>query len=148
MKGLSFFSFGCSIEINKEAFLSIKEKVTFEKGDYIGVRKNARVEIGKNCYFNRNLTLVSHNEIIIKDGVTVGPNCCIYDHDHDIHSGGSFISKPIYIEENVWIGANVVILKGVRIGANSVVAAGSVVTKDIPNDTLYIQKRASVFKPL
>ncbi|MBZ4299525.1 hypothetical protein LAJ56_16345 [Streptococcus pneumoniae] len=54
-----------------------------------------------------------------------------------------FKTAPVMIGENVWIGANSIVLKGVSIGENSVVAAGSVVTKDIPADTIFIQKRLS-----
>ena len=50
------------------------------------------------------------------------------------------MSQPIIIEKNAWIGANVTILKGVRIGSESVIAAGSVVTKDVPSNTKYINR--------
>lgn len=60
--------------------------------------------------------------------------------------GGGYCVKEIYIDKNVWIGSNVVILKGVTIGADSVVASGCVVTKDIPANTILIQKRLNTVK--
>lgn len=62
--------------------------------------------------------------------------------------GGGYVLGEICIEKNVWIGAGVIITKGVNIGENSIVAAGSVVTKDIPANTVFIQKRESLYKPL
>ncbi len=57
------------------------------------------------------------------------------DHDHDTVNGG-FVSAPIKIGDNVWIGANSVILKGVTIGNNAIIAAGSIVTKDVPANAI------------
>ena len=89
-----------------------------------------QIEIGKNVFINRNSTIVSHEKILLNDGVTIGPNTVIYDHDHD--GKGGYNTKSITIGKNVWIGANCTILKGVNIGDNSIIAAGSIITKDIP----------------
>ena len=103
--------------------------------------RNGEIEIGNNCFINRNCMIVAHEKITIGDNVTIGPGTVIYDHDHD--RKGGYIISPVKIESGVWIGANVVVLKGVTIGANSVVAAGNVVSKDVPPDTVLIQKRIS-----
>ena len=76
--------------------------------------------------------------IEVEEGVTIGPNVCIYDHDHI--SAGGFVAKPIRIGKNAWIGANVTILKGVTIGSAAVIGAGTVVTKDVPSNTKYINR--------
>ena len=80
-------------------------------------------------------------------GITwLGPNTCIYDHDH-VFSASTSIHENIYscenvtIGENVWIGANCIILKGTSIGSDSVIAAGSIVKGDVPCKTLLLQKR-------
>lgn len=88
------------------------------------------IRIGKYCFVNRNTMICSHDKITIEEGTTIGPNVCIYDHDHDKEK--KFISEPIMIGKNVWIGANVTILKGVHIGDSAVIGAGAVVTKDVP----------------
>ncbi|WP_286949894.1 DapH/DapD/GlmU-related protein [Exiguobacterium sp. UBA4551] len=109
--------------------------VTAETGTLIK-SSNGEIVFEGNNYINRNCTIVAHEKIYIKKNVTIGPNVCIFDHDHNFRktkdNNNSFISRPIEIQKNVWIGANVVILKGVTIGENSIVAAGTVVTKDIP----------------
>lgn len=74
-----------------------------------------------------------------------GHNVLVFDHDHNASDGfaspNNFDLNVVMIGKNVWIGANSVILKGVRIGDNSIIAAGSVVTKDVPNSTIFIQKK-------
>ena len=100
---------------------------------------NGRIELN-GAFVNKNATIVSMERIIIGRGVTIGPNVCIYDHDHnlgkdkDVHP---FSTSPITICDDVWIGANVVICKGVMIGKGAVIAAGSVVTKDVPEFSLF-----------
>ena len=89
------------------------------------------------CYINRNCTIVSQKEIIVENGASIGPNVCIYDHDHNLQRMSTpeqplFLSESVKIEKSAWIGANATILKGVTVGEGAVVAAGAVVTKDIP----------------
>lgn len=100
-------------------------------------------------YMNRNVMIVSHKSITIKKGTTIGPNVVLYDHDHNYdHKAdyGKFLSESIEIEDNVWIGANVVILKGVHIGSKSVIAAGSIVLSDVPPYSLVAGNPARLIK--
>lgn len=93
-----------------------------------------KIRIG-SAFINRNCLIVSRKEIDIGDRVTIGPNVCIYDHDHNLKSDSledNFTSERICIEDDVWIGAQAVILKGVHIGKGAVIAAGAVVVNDIP----------------
>lgn len=98
------------------------------------------VSVGKKFYANYNLVLLDSAEITIGDNVMIAPNVSFYTVDHPLHHSDRITylekSKPITIENNVWIGGNVVILKGVTIGENSVIGAGSVVTKNIPKNSL------------
>jgi acetyltransferase-like isoleucine patch superfamily enzyme len=93
---------------------------------------NERIEIGKNCLF--------------------GPGTVILDNDsHQVVRGFTErrkipISRPVSINDNVWIGMNCTILKGVTIGENSIVAAGSIITKSIPENSLYGGNPAKVIK--
>lgn len=77
----------------------------------------------------------------------IGQNVLMYDHDHEYISNlfkEKFICSPITIKDNVWIGASVIILRGVTIGENSVIAAGSIVTKDIPANVVFRNKLVNV----
>lgn len=126
----------------------IGKYVTVEKNSLVKAFGGGRVELKGNNYINRNCLIVSKECISIGSGTTVGPGTVIYDHDHNIHTSGDFVSKPVDIGDNVWIGANVVILKGVKIGDGAVVAAGTVVTRDVPPYTKLRNKLTPILTDL
>lgn len=105
--------------------------------------------IGDNVFFNRNVSLNCHLKIIIGDNCLFGENVKIYDHDHSFKDKSKLIKEQgfeiaeVSIGNNVWIGSNVVILKGSTIGDNSVIAAGSIVMGKIPANSIFVQKRKS-----
>ena len=136
----------CKMEFDRGSVISLGNKVRADRGTFLGVREKARLSIGNGTYIGRSVNIVSHNSIEIGEKVTIGPNCSIFDHDHDYIRQDGFISKPIKICDNVWIGCNCVILKGVTIGKGAVISAGSVVTRDVPADTIVIQKRETSYK--
>jgi acetyltransferase-like isoleucine patch superfamily enzyme len=81
----------------------------------------------------------------------IGPNCYITDHDHGLDLAFAplqqpMVSSPTKIGDRVWVGANVTILKGVNIGNDAVIGAGSVVTKDIPEKAIAVGNPAKVIK--
>ncbi len=94
------------------------------------------LHFGSDIYANFNLTVVDDGNIFVGDKVMFGPNVTIATANHPINpelrAKGLQYNKDVHIGENVWIGANSVICPGVSIGSNTVIAAGSVVTKDIP----------------
>lgn len=96
--------------------------------------------MGDHVYANFNLTIVDDGECRIGNYVMFAPNVTVSTTGHPIHPSyrdkGAQFSLPVVIEDHVWIGANVVILPGVTIGENSVIGAGSVVTHDIPANTV------------
>lgn len=133
-----------------------KSKLVLNKSHILGgttlEANNGELYIGKNVFVNRNCNIVSLKKIEIRDGTTIGPNVCIYDHDHIISltkdNTSGFIVDEIIIGKNVWIGSGAIILKGVTIGDNSVIGAGSVITKDVPKNTLAINYKNTVLKEI
>ncbi|OBU19214.1 sugar O-acetyltransferase [Photobacterium aquimaris] len=96
--------------------------------------------LGNNVYVNFNLTLVDDTHIYIGNNVMIGPNVTIATAGHPIEpilrEQITQFNIPVTIGDNVWIGAQCVILPGVSIGKNSVIGAGSIVTKDIPTNVV------------
>ncbi|KAJ5385880.1 hypothetical protein N7509_008421 [Penicillium cosmopolitanum] len=92
--------------------------------------------IGSNCFINWNLTVLDTSLVVIGDRVQIGTGVGLLSagHDTSILSRQKFVEfgHPIFIEDDCWIGANVIVLPGVRIGKGSTVGAGSIVTKNIP----------------
>jgi acetyltransferase-like isoleucine patch superfamily enzyme len=97
------------------------------------------MRIGRNVFINQNCTFYDLGGIDIADEVMIGPNVSIITSGHPLEPSqrrSVTTGKPIVIERNVWIATGATIIDGVTIGENSVVAAGSVVTKDVPANTL------------
>ena len=108
------------------------------------------IEVGKNFYMNTNGVILDCGKVIIGDYVMIGPNVTLCTAGHPIDAATRYtyeeFAKPIYIADKVWIGANVVVLPGVSIGFGAVVGAGSVVTKDVPENTVVVGNPARVVK--
>ncbi|EGQ9146612.1 hypothetical protein GEZ23_17740 [Vibrio parahaemolyticus] len=103
-------------------------------------------------YANFNLTLVDDTYIYIGNSVMIGPNVTIATAGHpiepDLRREVAQFNIPVHIEDNVWIGANSVVLPGVTIGENSVIGAGSVVTKDIPSNVVAVGNPCRVLREI
>lgn len=108
------------------------------------------IKVGKRCYFNKASYLRA--EVIIGDDVLVGPFVRLVTDSHQIgpasKRGGQYFRTPITIGDGVWIGASVTIVGKVTIGAGSIIAAGSLVNKDVPPNTLVGGVPASIIKTL
>ncbi len=136
------------ITLDKGGHLEIGNKFKMRDGAKIRVRKGARCIIGNNTSINCNNMIVCRESIIIGNDCQFSPNVQIYDHDHDfrVEGGlkeGKFKTTPIQIGNNVWIGANTVILRGSTIGDNAVIGTGSIVKGDVPANTVFVQKRVN-----
>ena len=97
------------------------------------------IRVGHNVFVNQNCTFYDLGGLDIADDVMIGPNVNIITAGHPVQPSqrrAVTIGKPIAIERNVWIAAGATVIGGVTIGENAVVAAGSVVTKDVPANTL------------
>ena len=110
------------------------------------------VHFGNGVYANFNLTMVDDCDIFVGNNVLFGPNITVSAGTHPIHpelrSKQAQYNIPIHIGNNVWIGANSVILPGVNIGDNSVIGAGSIVTKDIPSNVVAVGNPCRVLREI
>lgn len=107
---------------------------------YIKCEKGSKLSIGNNVFFNHNCSITAHSSISIGDGCNIANNVVIVDHNHKISSNGvenTFSIKNVTIGKKVWIGANSTILPGVNIGDGAVIAAGAVVTRDVPSNEIW-----------
>ena len=97
----------------------------------------SHIEVGKNFFANYNCTIIDVAKVKIGDNCQMAPNVAIYTAGHPVHpvsrNSAYEYGIEVTIGDNVWIGGNTVILPGVHIGSNTVIGAGSVVTKDIPD---------------
>ena len=97
----------------------------------------SHIEVGKNFFANYNCTIIDVAKVKVGDNCQIAPNVAVYTAGHPIHpvSRNSLYEYGISVTigDNVWIGGNTVIMPGVHIGSNTVIGAGSVVTKDIPD---------------
>lgn len=110
------------------------------------------VHFGNGVYANFNLTMVDDCDIFVGNNVMFGQNVTVSAGTHPIHpelrSKQAQYNIPIHIGNNVWIGANSVILPGVNIGDNSVIGAGSIVTKDIPSNVVAVGNPCRVLREI
>jgi len=110
------------------------------------------LHLGSGVYSNSNLTLVDDGHIYVGDRVMFGPNVTVATANHpfeaELRRKGLQYNKDVYIGENAWIAAGVIIVPGVHIGKNTVIGAGSVVTKDIPDNVLAVGNPCRVIRTL
>ena len=110
------------------------------------------VHLGKNVYANFNLTLVDDTHIHIGDCTMIGPNVTIATASHpvlpELREKGYQYNVPVHIGRNCWLGAGVIVLPGVTIGDNTVIGAGSIVTKDIPANVVAVGNPCRVLREI
>ncbi|WP_022943294.1 sugar O-acetyltransferase [Psychromonas hadalis] len=98
------------------------------------------IRIGRDCFLNMGITMLDNATITIGNNVLVGPNAQFYTPTHPLdhlqRRKWEVQCLPIVVEDDVWIGGNVVICQGITIGARAIIAAGAVVTKDVGADTM------------
>ncbi|WP_345871580.1 acyltransferase [Shewanella algae] len=146
-----------SLELGDNVCFGVESSPYFFTGyGYIDCRLPTDIiRIGNNCHFNNNIVLITRGaNIIIGDNCLFGINVSIVNSDfHDLDPKNRFSpvsikSGDVEIEENVFCGNDVKILKNVRIGKNTIVAAGSVVTKDLPSNVIAAGNPAMVIKKI
>ncbi len=109
-----------------------------------------QISVGRRFFANFNLTILDEAAVTIGNDCFIGPNVGIYTACHSTNpierNSRNEWAKPVKIGNNVWIGGNVTILPGVSIGDNVTIGAGSVVTKDIPNNVVAVGNPCSIIK--
>ena len=136
----------------------IIKKLFAETGKQIIVEQNFwcdygyNISVGDNFYTNHNCTILDGAKVVFGDNVFIAPNCVFSTAGHAIDSEqrakGLEIALPITVGDNVWIGANVTVLPGVRIGSNTIIGAGSVVNKDIPEQVIAVGNPCRVLRQI
>ncbi len=110
------------------------------------------VHFGKNVYANFNLTLVDDTHIYVGDYTMFAPNVVLATAGHpilpELRKKGYQYNMPIHIGKNCWLGAGVIVLPGISIGDNTVVGAGSVVTKDLPPNVVAVGNPCKVLRQI
>lgn len=110
------------------------------------------VHFGRNVYANFNLTLVDDGNIYVGDYTMIGPNVTITSAGHPVlpqlRQQAYQYNLPVHIGKNVWIGAGAILLPGVTVGDNSVIGAGSIVTKDIPANVVAVGNPCRVLRKI
>ncbi|WOO39155.1 sugar O-acetyltransferase [Anaerocolumna sp. AGMB13020] len=110
------------------------------------------IEVGNNFFVNYNCTILDVGKVVIGDNVMFAPNVSIYTAGHPVHpdsrNTGYEYGIAITIGDNVWIGGNVILNPGVTIGNNVVIGAGSIVTRDIPDNVIAVGSPCKVIRKI
>lgn len=137
-------------EIIRKVFAEVGENCYIEPPFHANWGCN--MHVGKNFYANFNLTVVDDADIFIGDGVMIAPNVVLATGTHpicpDLRDPTYQYNLPIHIGNRVWIGAGAIILPGVTIGNDSVIGAGSVVTKNIPSGVVAVGNPCRVLREI
>jgi abequosyltransferase len=149
-------AFDSGVEISHPEFTSIGDYVHMQKDVWITcVPKNSQplIKIGDHTDIGKRLFISCAKKVEIGKGVLIAPNVFISDHSHNyqntkipVKNQGVTDPKPVEIGDGVWLGINVAILPGVKIGKNSVIGANSVVIKSIPDFCVAVGSPAKVVK--
>lgn len=133
-----------SIKISKNGSVYIGNALLNENV-FICASDKGSIRIEDGVTINRNSILVAKESIVVGAGSSIGPNVCIYDHDHIVTEDGfskkDFVTGKIVIGHNVWVAANVTILKGSHIGDNCIIGAGTIIKGNISDNSIVYNER-------
>lgn len=136
-------------EILTELFGTAGQGISIEHNFHCDLGYN--IHVGENFYAGFNCTILDMAEVRIGNHCLIGPNVGIYTAGHNINPIGRHntgFAEPITIGDNVWIGGHCAIIGGVEIGNHSIIAAGSVVTKNVPANTIFAGNPAKKLKDI
>lgn len=144
------FSPNVVTEFERGSHVRIGNLTRIHSGCKLKVRQGATLELDDNVVFTYNCIINCRERVTIGEGTSMGPNACIFDHDHDFRAGLDHMrykTAPVTIGKNCWISTGAVILMGSTIGDNCVIGAGCVIKGDIPANSVVTQKRETVIRP-
>lgn len=130
--------------INGRGKIVLGDNVELRENVILNVTNGGCIDIGDRVFINDGCYINAREKITIEEDTMLGQSVKIYDHDHDYRSDDrkiNFKQSPVVVRKNVWICSNVIVLKNTEIGAESVVAAGTVVRKNIPENTMFYEKK-------
>ena len=139
----------------RNILIPYKQGVNVNVFEFVQIDMPSKLSIGNNVYINRGCILNAGGETQIGDNVGIGPNVIIYSQNHNYWQDNSYftnfkengyIRKKVKIGNNVWIGAASIILPGVYVGDNAIIAAGTIVTKNIDSNVMVGGNPAGVIK--
>ena len=142
------------IDEKKEVMEKILGKIhgNFVIGQSFWCDYGYNIEIGSNFYSNHNLVILDCAKVTFGDNVFIAPNCGFYTASHPLDKEERneviVVAKPIKVGNNVWIGGNVTVLPGVEIGDDTIIGAGSVVTKSIPEGVIAVGNPCRVVRKI
>jgi acetyltransferase-like isoleucine patch superfamily enzyme len=129
--------FGSAPQIAVDGRLRLGDSVVLRDGPTIDVKHGGELTIGDHVFLNRRCNLLATTSVAIGAHGKIAPDAVIRDTDtHQIEPGTEPNAQPIHLGRNVWIGQRAIVLPGVTIGDNAVVAAGAVVVSDVPANTV------------
>lgn len=142
-----------TLRISKGAKCVVESGVSARDRVVLNVSSAGTLRIGKNVFINDSCCINCRDSIVIGNNTMMGQGVMLYDHDHDYRAGilakrESFVTSPIVIGKNVWIGSGVLILKGARIGDNSIIGAGCTIHRDVPPNSLVFVKQEQVIRDI
>ena len=139
-----------------EARLALLKELLGKTGEHLTINHGfkcdygSNITVGEHFYANYNLVVLDCAPVVFGENVFIAPNCGFYTAGHPLdaptRNSGLEFAKPITVEDNVWIGGGAILLPGVKIGNNVVIGAGSVVTKDIPDNVIAVGNPCKVVR--
>lgn len=146
-KRIPKINFSTNFNISKKGKIVLGKNIRIRNNTSFYCKKDAALKIEDNTFFNDNCMISCREKIIIGQNCLFGNNVSIYDNDHDYKNDlNKYKTKQVIIGENTWCGCNVVILKGVTIGKNCVIAAGTIINKDIPDNSIVYNQKELIIK--
>ena len=126
--------------------IKVGKNLRFRKRFSLNISKEGYVEIGDNVFFNDDCSINCHEKIVIGNNCKFGQGVLFFDHDHDLKKENisnelKYITEPVVIGNNCWVGASNMLLRGTTIKDNCIIGAGCILKKTIERNSIYIQKR-------
>lgn len=147
---------GLIVQISQNAKFQLGKNMDFRNYINIWVGKEAKLTLGKNVFINNYCSINCLQSVEIGENTLFGEGVRVYDHNHEYSfaegnlnvSRKDFTYGDVKIGKNCWLGSNVVVLKGVTIGDNSIIGAGCVIYKDVPENTILINNQQNLMKTI